>query len=69
MWHKLWDILAKTIGYIRINLGIYWAKTIGFLWDIFCQNLRNIFGKILGYKGQKYGIYYGIYLSKAMGYI
>ena len=29
MWHKLWDILAKTIEYLRINYGIYWAKTIG----------------------------------------
>ena len=27
---KLWDIFAKTKGYIPKNYGIYWAK----LWDI-----------------------------------
>ena len=26
---KLWDIFGKNMGYIWINFGIYWAKTIG----------------------------------------
>ena len=45
----LWDILSKTMGYIRKNYGIYGAK----LWDIFGNN-RGIYrattiGYFMGY--------------------
>ena len=33
------------------------------------QKLRDMLGKIIGYIGKNYGIYYGIYLSRAKGYI
>ena len=51
------------MGYIFQNYGIYWS--IGYI----KQKLRDVLGKIKGYTGNNYGIYDGIYLSKAMGFI
>ena len=45
---------SKFWDIIRKNYGIYLKK----LWDVL--------GKIMGDNGKNYGIYYGIYLSKAM---
>ena len=48
---KLWDILAKTMGYIWKNYGIYSAKTIGCFMGYIGQMLWDIFGKTKGYTG------------------
>ena len=47
------DILAKPMGCIQKNygiygqkLGMYWAKTIGYLMGYIWQNLWDIFEKI-----------------------
>ena len=52
---KLWDILgknygiywAKTVGYIWQKQWIYWVKTMGYIG----QKLLDIFGKNNGYIG------------------
>ena len=49
---KLWDILAKTMRYIRKNYGIYWAKILGF-YVIYSA-------KAMGYIWKNYGIYWSI---------
>ena len=51
MGQKLWDTLAKTMGYIRKNYGKYWAKTIGSFMGYIQQRLWDIFGKTMGYTG------------------
>ena len=49
---KLWDILAKTMGYIRKNYGIYWSNTIYNFMGCIRQKLWDIFGKTMGYTGR-----------------
>ena len=51
------------MGYIFQNYGINWS--IGYI----KQKVRDVLGKIMGYTGKNYGIYYKIYLSKDMGFI
>ena len=56
---KVWDILGKHYG---IYYGIYWLKIVGYIcqnygiyWSIgyIKQKLRDVFGKILGYRKLK----------------
>ena len=51
------------MGYIWQNYGIYWS--IGFI----LQKLSDVLAKLWDIWGKNYGIYYGIYLLIAIGYI
>ena len=82
---KLWDIfskshkkyLAKAMGYIRQNYGIYNATTMGYfgqklyniLWDILVKTIGYIAQKQGDILGKNYRINYDIYWTKPMGYI
>ena len=54
---KLWDIFAKTMGYIRKHNGIYWAKTMGFIGLRLKVKLWDVFGKSMVIISKNYGIY------------
>ena len=84
IWQTLWDIVIKICDILGKNYRIYWAKTIvgkkyGIYWVKIMGNimgyiglkLLNIFGKTLVYTGPLDILInnYGIYSSKATGYI
>ena len=50
------------MGYICKKYGIYRDKTIGYFLEYMWKKLGDLLRK-------NYGIYYGIFFSKPMGYI